>query len=348
MASVREGVKRLEQLRLVEVAPRRRDARARLARAAAGSTCSSTRAEHVDPALVARGVRGAPAAARRGRARWPPSAARDEQALRCSPARRRARRRATDDATAQGLDLAFMATVIEAAGQPRLLADRQLDPRPVPRAPRAASARSSIDREELVRHYRRAARGDRRPASRRARARRCRVARRRAGGAAAGRRVTVTGRCTAARGRRSSPRSPTPSPRPSRRCRPWRRPTRSPPSTRWLAAAPRASTALALRGALLLERAPAARSRRPRRRRPLRARALARAVPQLAEALRAACRQLPRRGRVMARSATTPRRYVRRPARAMRALGQRRRRWRDDRGRPRRSPASAGCAPTSA
>ena len=117
MASVREGVKRLEQLRLVET---RHGDGMRVAdwRAGAGSTCSCTRsarAARSTPALIAEVFEArrlllaeAAALAARGARDDAGRAARAELA---GDLRRRA-----DDATAQGLDLAFMATVIEAAG----------------------------------------------------------------------------------------------------------------------------------------------------------------------------------------------------------------------------------------
>jgi GntR family transcriptional repressor for pyruvate dehydrogenase complex len=115
LASVREGVKRLEQLRLVETrhgdGMRVRDWRAQggldvLVHAVAGSGA-------LDPALVrdvfeARRLLLAEASALAARRRT------GEQAALLS--RLAAELHGAGDDTAQGLDLAFMATVIEAAG----------------------------------------------------------------------------------------------------------------------------------------------------------------------------------------------------------------------------------------
>ena len=139
MASLREGIKRLEQLRLVDV--KHGDAmRVQDWRAHAGSM-SLRYAVTVDPALT-----GALFEARR--------------LLLCESARLAAERRgrthertlldlaeafeaAEDDAAAQLIDLAFMATVIDAAGNLVFTVDPQLDPRAVSRPPRALPRRSS-------------------------------------------------------------------------------------------------------------------------------------------------------------------------------------------------------------
>ena len=145
MASVREGVKRLEQLRLVATRARRRDARARTGARRAGSTCWSTpwpTAAALDRALVrevfeARRLLLAEAAAlAAGR--------RDRRSSgRCWPGSRPSSPRCATTRAAQGLDLAFMAHRDRGGGEHRVLAHRELDPRRLPRSGSTCSARSS-------------------------------------------------------------------------------------------------------------------------------------------------------------------------------------------------------------
>ena len=119
MASVREAVKRLEQLRLVDVAPRRRDARSRLAggrrpRRASPMSCSAPAGS--TPTRWTNRARGPPADALRGGAAGRRAGAPSRRPVLLVGARRAASPRAQDREAAQALDWAFMQVLVEAAG----------------------------------------------------------------------------------------------------------------------------------------------------------------------------------------------------------------------------------------
>ena len=118
MASVREGVKRLEQLRLVET--RHGDGmRVGDWRAHGGLDVLVHAVAHgggAERGARARGVRGAPRCCSPRPPRSRPGAPLRGAGRAARPARARASRPRGTTRSAQGLDLAFMATVIEAAG----------------------------------------------------------------------------------------------------------------------------------------------------------------------------------------------------------------------------------------
>ena len=165
MASLREGIKRLEQLRLVEV--RHGDAmRVRDWRAHGGLDVLAHAAPSADPALTARAVRGPPAAAAEA-ARLAAARRSDEQARAAAPARRRLAA-ARDDARRRASTSRSWRTVIDAAGNLVFTLIMNSIRELYLAAPRAASGRSSRDREALAPLYARRARRSR-PATRGAR-----------------------------------------------------------------------------------------------------------------------------------------------------------------------------------